>query len=89
MRLVESLEGGGGIDWGDNAPQTLQEKAELLEKTISQHILLGLLTILRQRTYRSNISAEDAKARFRRLQAAAKDDPEQQTDDTQPVAKSA
>ena len=89
MRLVECLEGGGGIDWGENDPQTLQEKAELFEQSISQHIFLGFLTILQNRVYRTRITSEDAKARFRRIQAAAKDDPEPQTDDAEPMAEPA
>lgn len=89
MRLIESLEGGGGIDWGEDDPQTLQAKAELFQANISQHIFLGLLTVLRERVYRTRISTEDAKARFRRLQDTAADDPEQQTDDDQPVVESA
>lgn len=89
MRLVECLEGGGGIDWGEDDPQTLQEKAELLQQSISQHIFLGFLTILQNRVYRTRITAEDAKARFQRIQAEAESNSEQQTDDPEPVAESA
>ena len=68
MRIVVALEGGEGIEWGDDAPDTLEGKAEVFA-SVDTVMFLGLLTGLRNRAFGGKVTAEDADARFRRLQA--------------------
>jgi len=68
MRVVESLEGGEGIDWGGNEPETLLEKAEQLQ-AIDVLTFNALIVGLRNWTLGKGVSAESAAQRFQRLQS--------------------
>ena len=70
MRVVESLEGGEGIDWGDAPPDNLADKAQMI-MDIDSVTFLGLLTGLRNRAFGAEVSSEDAQARFQRLESEA------------------
>lgn len=66
MRVVVALEGGEGIDWGKDEPESLEAKAEVLINT-DPRVFLGLMTGLRNRVFGGGVSTEDSEARFLRL----------------------
>ncbi len=70
IRLVVSLEGGEGIDWDGNEPDTLEEKADILMQ-IDSAVFIALLTALRNRAYGMEVTAEESTVRFQRLQNGA------------------
>lgn len=63
MRIVASLEGGEGIEWGDDEPDTLEEKAELFQD-LDPVIFVGLLSGVRNRAFGGSVTIESAAERF-------------------------
>ena len=75
MRIVESIEGGSGIDWGGLGAEnleTLEQKAMFFMDKLDTPIFLGLLAILRNRAFGARISAKDAQKIFPDVQEASR-----------------
>ncbi len=63
IRLVYALENGGGIDWGDDEPETLVDKAKAFQ-TVDADTFTALINALHVWLYGKRISATDAVERF-------------------------
>jgi hypothetical protein len=80
MRVVVSLEGGEGIEWGGKTPSTLEAKAEIL-LNIDSSMVWTLLNGIRTRAFGKKVSSEEATARFQRMEAEAITGSSSETDD--------
>jgi hypothetical protein len=63
LRIVWCLENGGGIDWGDEEPATLLDKAEAF-KLIDADTFTALLNALQVWVFGKRVSTHDAVQRF-------------------------
>lgn len=63
VRLVYALENGGGIDWGDDQPDNLLDKARAFQD-IDADTFTALINALHVWLYGKRVSASDAINRF-------------------------